>query len=278
MKTIERSMKKSLLGLLLPLLVALPSLAWAQEKTIPKLPVSTPPANANPVFSADNFARFDLDFPGGTPGDLVKMIANASGQPLNVIIRTESADAVMPPIRVREVIVPQLFTALSQASRKEIARISGYTSSMGGSPIPNYSVYTTSYGFFTQGDPTPNAVWYFRRDGPPEIPVPEPPRVNRSRICRFFQLGPYLETYKVEDITTAVETAWKMMGKTNEDSPEIKFHKDTKLLIVVGPEEKVSMIDAVLHSLTLPQTGGVVPATGLPGPMPARPLVPPQRQ
>jgi hypothetical protein len=197
------------------------------------------------------------------------MIAEATGRPLNVIIPDELAVTSIPSIKLRNVTVPQLFAALAQASRKEVARIGGYNPSMpGGVPNPVYQFHTTSYGFFTQGDQNPDSVWYFRAERPPVIPDPAPP--VRPKTCRFFQLGPYLDDYKVEDITTAVETAWKMLGRTNEDQPEMKFHKDTKLLIVVGSEDKVSMIDAVLKSLT-PSPVSIDPGTGLPvGPRPAR--------
>jgi hypothetical protein len=210
------------------------------------------------------------------------MISEATGHPLNIIIPDDLATTSIPPIKLRNVTVPQLFVALSQASRKSVARITGYNPGPpgGGSPTPVYQIDSTSYGFFTQSDPTPDSVWYFRAERPVVIPVPPPPA--RPKICRFFQLGPYLEDYKVEDITTAVETAWKMLGRTNEDQPEMKFHKDTKLLIVVGPEDKVTMIDAVLKSLT-PAPVAIDPATGLPVPnaragSPPKILGQPQRQ
>ena len=64
---------------------------------------------------------------------------------------------------------------------------------------------------------------------------------------RFFQLGPYLENYKVEDITTAIETGWKMLG--GGPAPAMSFHKDTTLLIARGEPEKLMLIDSVLQEL-----------------------------
>jgi hypothetical protein len=61
-------------------------------------------------------------------------------------------------------------------------------------------------------------------------------------------LGPYLETYKVEDITTAVQTGWKMLG--DPSPPTLNFHKDTKLLIAVGELERLKLIDSVLAELS----------------------------
>jgi len=50
----------------------------------------------------------------------------------------------------------------------------------------------------------------------------------------------------VDDITTAIETGWKMLGETSP--PTISFHKDTKLLIAVGEPSKLETIDAVLKA------------------------------
>ena len=256
----------------LPQIPTRPALVNPANPAIPAIPaipaVPGPgalPANPElppPPYAA--FSKFDLDFPGGTPEVLVRMISEATGRPLNVIVPEDLALTSIPPIKLRNVTVPQLFAALAQASRKDVARIGGYNSGFpGAAPTPVYQFHTTSYGFFTQGDQNPDSVWYFRAERPPVIPDPAPP--VRPKTCRFFQLSPYLEEYKVEDITTAVETAWKMLGRTNEDQPEMKFHKDTNLLIVVGSEDKVSMIDAVLKSLT-PSSGAIDPATGLPIP------------
>jgi len=103
----------------------------------------------------------------------------------------------------------------------------------------NHSVQETSYGFRTQPQPTDDSIWRFyseKSNSPQE-----------SKVCQFFQLAPYLDTYKIEDITTAIETGWKMLGET--ERPEIKFHKDTKLLIAVGEPSKLVLIESVLTQL-----------------------------
>jgi hypothetical protein len=62
-------------------------------------------------------------------------------------------------------------------------------------------------------------------------------------------LSPYLEAgYKVDDITTAIRTAWKMLGVARP--PEISYHKDTRVLIVVGEADKIRVIDNVLKQLS----------------------------
>ena len=64
----------------------------------------------------------------------------------------------------------------------------------------------------------------------------------------------------VDDITTAIQTGWKMMG--DKETPSISFHKDTQLLIAVGEPGKLETIDAVLEALRRPLPGAPAPSRG----------------
>jgi len=194
--------------------------------------------------------RFDLDFPGGTPKELVKAIQKASGKPLNAIILNEDANLQLPPISVKNVTVPQLFHSLELISEKAENQITGsYSGPYGGVGAQyTYQTMQTRYGFRTDGVPTETSIWYFHRDK--ALQPPQPSAKPLPLACRFYQLSPYLEAgYKVEDITTAIETGWKMLGEMNP--PKISYHKDTKLLIAVGEESKLGLIQDVLSHLVI---------------------------
>jgi len=184
--------------------------------------------------------QFGLDFPGGTPAQLVKAIEKATGKPLNAIILTEDADLQMPPLKMNDVTVPQLFAALKAASQKNVA----YQTSPSGN---SYSTYGTGYGFTTTDTPvTDNTMWYFRVEKPTLPPV-----VSTQKVSQFYSLSPYLDRgFTVDDITTAIQTGWKMAGET--PTPELNYHKETKLLIAYGEPQKLRTIEQVLN--TLPQT------------------------
>ena len=65
-------------------------------------------------FSATNsLPKFDLDFAGGTPKDLVKAVEKATGKPLNTVIPDEYADLKIPAVSVKNVTVAQLFEVLT---------------------------------------------------------------------------------------------------------------------------------------------------------------------
>jgi len=100
--------------------------------------------------------------------------------------------------------------------------------------------------------PTDDSIWCFFANHPPK-----PPSDAELKSCRFYSLAPYLDRgLTVEDITTAIQTGWKMMGyadnraNSGNEPPKISFHKETKLLIAVGDPNKLATIDAVLKALT----------------------------
>ena len=142
----------------------------------------------------------------------------------------EYADTKLPALKMTGVTVPQLFQAVGQAG--------------GGVTVGN-NVYSR-YGFTTlTTTPSEDSIWYFS-----VYKAPAP-----AKICRFYSLATYLDGgLSVDDITTAIETGWKMLGETN--SPTISFHKDTKLLIAVGDERKLETISDVLKALGPPMGGG----------------------
>ncbi|HET7624538.1 MAG TPA: hypothetical protein VFM25_04675 [Verrucomicrobiae bacterium] len=150
---------------------------------------------------------------------------------MNAIIPTDAANLKLPPLFVKNVTAPELFIALEAASRKTEDYMTSY--------------FQTAYGFKTENRPDENSIWYFFVQKPPTPPKP-------AKMCRFYELAPYLDAgYKVDDITTAVETAWKMLGETN--TPNISYHKDTRLLIAVGEEGQLNLIQEALGHLAIPK-------------------------
>jgi hypothetical protein len=212
------TMKKIVIPLMAATLLALPPVIGQ-----PGAGVSAPPSVSSQI---SNLVKFDLEFPGGTPRQLVEAIEKASGKPLNAVIPDEDAGLRLPALKMRAVNVSDLFQALLVSSRRTVL-----TSTRG--------VASVEYGFSTVGNLSENSIWYFYQL--------KPDTFEEKKACRFYQLDPYLDTFKVEDITTAIQTGWKMLGETNP--PTISFHKDTKLLIAVGDPSKLQLIDSVLQQL-----------------------------
>ncbi len=230
---------------------------------------------------APNLTRFNLDFPGGTPKELVADIERAMGRPVNVIV-PEDANAVrLPALKMNSIDVAQLFHALSLRGQSDDIVLNGQR-------------YALSYLFEAQPPYSDDSIWTFQmsKQGPLSSPSPQ-------KICRFYALSPYLERgLTVDDITTAIETGWKMLQLTPpagaslpselRRKPEISFHKDTKLLIAVGEPSTLEVIDDALKALaprpplpgedfserlrrTMQQSGVSAPPPGAPARLPERP-------
>ena len=207
-------------------------------------------------------ARFDLDFPGGQPRQLVAAIEKAMGRPLNAIVPDDLADTALPPLKMKDVDLVQLFDALQATSQKQEAYTTGTGSRGGyGSSFASYQFFNSGYGFRTKGTPSDDSIWYFFVEKPPVLPA------SAAKVCNFYALAPYIEGgVSVDDITTAIQTGWKLLGEANP--PTISFHKDTKLLIAVGEPGKLETVDAVLKALkpAAPAPSGGVPVPfGVPG-------------
>jgi hypothetical protein len=202
-------------------------------------------AGGSPPADAPVLTKFNLDFHGGTPKELVAAIEKATGKPLNVIISDQDAATQLPPLKLNNVNVSELFNALQLAS----AKVESYVSPSRFIPYkgaqPSFDSMTNYYGFRTDGTVTDDSIWYFVVTKPTVLPVVLP-----QKDCRFYQLTPYLDSgLTVDDITTAIRSGWDMQGDTADSRPQISFHKETKLLIAVGDPEKLEVIDNVLKAL-----------------------------
>jgi hypothetical protein len=230
-------MKKHLLLLAVASLLALTT-ALAQ-------PLGGAPEGYVLVKATNSLPRFDLDFHGGTPKQLVDAVEKAMSKPLNTVIPEEYANTQLPALSVKSVNVAQLFDALRRITTKD--ERSAWTDYINvnrepqtGSPVTFYYSWVFHSSFETEGTPTDSSIWCFRCETPAIQHDPT--------ICRFYQLAPYLGAdYKVEDITTAIETGWKMLGVTSP--PKMSYHKETKVLIAVGEADKLKTIDDVLKQL-----------------------------
>ena len=202
-------------------LAAFPIFAQQSEK-------ANPPAVAP---SAPKLTKFNLDFPGGTPGQLAAAIQKATGRPLNVVVADEFMNWKLPPLKMNGVDVQQLFRALEMASQTREIVATGNGS---------YSQNQINYGFRESGGGpvTDDSVWSFYANGSARMP----------KISRFYHLKPYLDAgLHVDDITTAIQTGWKMRG--DAERPTLSFHKETQLLIAVGDYAGLDVIEQVLKAL-----------------------------
>jgi hypothetical protein len=194
-------------------------------------------SDTNTSGSAPALTKFNLDFPGGPPELLVKAIEKATGKPLNVIIQDDDRNANLPPLKMNNVDVEQLFMALSDGSSRTVYVTHGNQMSI------DHSQYTFRTRDANLSD---DSIWYLTVISPHFPPDP--------KVCRFYSLASYLDRgFTVDDITTAIHTAWNLEGAsgngTPEPIPQLFFHKETSLLIAVGDSEKLQVVQDALDAL-----------------------------
>lgn len=161
---------------------------------------------------------FDLDFPGGSLEALVADVEKAVGTKPNIILASPQAGrARLPALSLRSVTLPalmEMLKALIEDRRDTGLRVRA----MGGR-------------------------------GHPIMIVSAAKDVEKQAThTRAYMIEPHLTRFTMDDITTAVQTAWEMAGLGRHT--RLKFHEDTKLLIaVVSCQEELDLIRNVLEEL-----------------------------
>lgn len=202
------------------------------------------PITGQPMSVGENLKRFDLTFPGGTPGEFIKAINEQAAMKVNVIIPPEYAKEQLPPLEVYDVKLPQLFEAGIVASTRSTNLVSVTHYNSDGRPL--YETFEITKGFkTTDAPPTDNSIWSFFVQRPPNPSTNSPKQPVEVRI---YQMSGLLNSYSIEDITTAIKTTWEMLDSGTK--PEMKFHAETKLLIAKGTAEQLLMVGEVVSQLS----------------------------
>jgi len=205
--------------------------AAAQE---PQPPVA---AESAPGVESIHLRKLDVDFPGGKISALLARLEEAAGGKPNILVDSKSAEVEIPALSLRSVTIPEIMDAVSQlhsSLRVDIGR--------------GRSIITLTYS-------QPNMSHTRPRDD--------------RRSIQLFNIDRYLDTFKIEDIVTAVETAWGMLG--DSENASVLFHEETRLLIAGGTSDQLSAIHQVLSELeqSLPAPPNPISGTGRGAPDPA---------
>jgi hypothetical protein len=173
--------------------------------------------------------KFSIDFPGGTPGALIDFLKEAIGTTPNIMVAQSLEDVRLPAFKLQEVTLEDLFLALNGIASENI----GARWQLSGSREPIWVLNPTPpSGFDANIDPLTG----------------QPTALARRREVRVVPIGNFLSEYTVDDITTSIQTAWAMMPE--ESKAQLKFHKDTNLLIAVGTRTQLDLLNQVLGALS----------------------------
>ncbi|MBX3732332.1 MAG: hypothetical protein KF791_07025 [Verrucomicrobiae bacterium] len=247
------------LGVVLTLL----NLPIVAQQPVP-VAAANPPPPAFPSPNADPSAiRFNLSFPGGTVVEFVSAVSKARGTPVNVVILPDDSQTMIPPLNMHQVDVPTLFAAVTQASSKSNQRYValGRGASQMQKVMEGFGFQATQTGT----SETPE-VWVLRVFRPPPEAIPDEPviavePVREPETVRFFNLESLLTHLTIDDITTVL-SAGNELRTNGKERLNLKFHKETQLLIVRGTREELAMVEEALRMLEhSTRSGGRPPPT-----------------
>jgi len=154
---------------------------------------------------------FTVDFPGGSLAQLLTQLSSTQHWSVDIVGSKEDLDAAkLPPFSVHNIHRGEFMGMLANILSKR--------------------------GFLF--DPSSPDVAVFNRR-------------ETSSVSNFVSqdLSPFLGSRSVDDIVDAIRTACAMNPASNGQELKIKFHPQTKLLLISGNDLDVSIAMRVLNSL-----------------------------
>jgi hypothetical protein len=198
---------------------------------------ATAPAALSPAPQTDPLVT--VDFAGGTVADYVRTLRSAAAdKPVNIVVSKSAAGIELSAINLRSATVSSAVDAITAAAGVGEGR---------------WVINCSPQGPLEPGESRVYMIDYQRRQ-----PTPGPAKGNDDlQRIEVVSLRPLIEPQpgdvpgvdiveKPEVVLAAVEAALSLGERPDEGTPQVKFHKDSGLLIVrAGPTQMRAMIDAV---------------------------------
>lgn len=155
-----------------------------------------------------------VDFPGGSVAQLVAAVNKPDGHAFNLLGETEDLATRLPAFSVRNVNPSAFAMALRQLLEPR-----------GITVMP---------------------------EGPDLFVLRKVATMVRREPVAFesFQLSPYLDKQSVEDIVSAMRTAWELNPANKPEELQLKFHPATRLLLASGSADAIRVASKVLSTLS----------------------------
>lgn len=185
--------------------------------------------------------RVTLNFPGGTVLEYVKAIQKAAEPTvINAMVSADAAKLRVPAVEFKQVAVSSAIEALPMAAQNETAaavlEVRAVGQAWDGSGIYSISARQTVFGAPGQAMLTPGKapehVEVFSMRDLVEPPPGAPAGAGGTTV---------------ETILMAVDTAIGL--HSDGEKPQVKFHKDSGVLIVRGTQEQIRTVKDLLNTL-----------------------------
>ena len=227
--------------------------AWGQEAIPTRTNTAPTIPGAVPVIVAPEKALvFDLDFPGGTVEQFIQYLNDARKIPVNLVFDDRDKKIRIPKLELRNVTGDSIV---------------GVLNAIGGSAADSgeegFSIIAVD-GVLIPGAPRQTTGRVMSKGEEKVFVLVPRNRRNQLEQVKFFNLEAYLVRSSVEDITTALNAGYQLKTGGNERL-NLKFHKETQLLMVRGGPEELSMVADVLSQLKPSVPAKAPPAQSKPG-------------
>ena len=176
--------------------------------------------------------RMNMEFDGMRIEEIAAYLTGKSPTPVSFIFEGKSGSVVLPRMKLKSVTVKEFVTVVNQ-----MTMLSGDSGSL---PFKIHPV-TDVEGVYVIEDISraraAKGVDPFQ--GSPTSPGPSTPSV-------FLDLADVLtEKLTINDVTTAIQTAWGT-GNSEADAESLKFHEETKLLVVNAPDDRLATAQSLV--------------------------------
>jgi hypothetical protein len=178
--------------------------------------------------------------------EVVRSVLSRHFPNVNFVVPESARDTTVPRLVLRNVTLAETLKAMELASDGRIR---------GGPPTEPQAVDAAGLPIRSATDNSKGNIVTFSV-GP--VPGSSDAARQNPAVCRVFSLAPYLGDRSEKDGQLAIKqlydafaVAWAMLAKYDRDvhEPSLTIHEGTKLLIAVGRDKELSVIDSVIRQL-----------------------------
>jgi hypothetical protein len=189
-----------------------------------------------------------FSFPGGTVQQYVEALRKVADKPVNVAVDAKAAKVLLPPISMQSVYLHdalQVIEYVSERSPNLQVSMTNLSQHQGRGPVgpafPNGS----------QGTTAAFAIVALERSASRE----EKPDAGSGLMVNAMSIADLVDERRggmsAATVLSAIEAALQLAPAGNAAQPELKFHRDSNLLILRGDAKSTSLLHNVLEQIRM---------------------------
>ncbi len=171
-----------------------------------------------------------VDFKGGTLGELVRVMSQTTGKDVNVVVSREAQEVEVPAMSLRNASMYAVLEAASATGDRGRGMLKVIRVGKGPAEHETYAVQFEAFGVMAVG----------------MTPVQRPQTVRVSSIADVADLG---GADSAATLLSALTATLEMEMPKGGPAAEVKFHKESSLLIIRGTDAQQAVAAQVIEQL-----------------------------